>query len=128
MDKRTLPPRLISSCHLINGQNNSSTICVVTLYQHFLLLFLTDYLRIETSSTFNNFNIWKQIHHPETPVAMYRQVLIYLAFRKCEHITQNYWVFTLCPSSDMLRNNKKQRFGNWMCFHPQVRGREHLIS
>jgi hypothetical protein len=27
-------------------------------------------------------------------------------------------VFGLCPSSDI---SKTQRFGNWICFHPQVK-------
>jgi hypothetical protein len=37
--------------------------------------------------------------------------------------TQRYWVFGLCPSSVFLLNNneKTQRFGNWICFSPQVR-------
>jgi hypothetical protein len=34
--------------------------------------------------------------------------------------TQNYWVFGLCSSSGILEN-RKQRFGNWICFRPQVR-------
>jgi hypothetical protein len=34
--------------------------------------------------------------------------------------TQNYWVFGLCPSS-CIPETRKQRFGNWMCFLPQVR-------
>jgi hypothetical protein len=33
--------------------------------------------------------------------------------------TQNHWVFGLCPSPVILGNRK--RFGNWMCFRPQVR-------
>jgi hypothetical protein len=32
--------------------------------------------------------------------------------------TQNCWVFELCPLSEFL---KKKRFGNWICFRPQVR-------
>jgi hypothetical protein len=40
--------------------------------------------------------------------------------------TQDYWVFGLCPSSGILRNLRTQRFGNWICFHLQVRGR-HLL-
>jgi hypothetical protein len=32
---------------------------------------------------------------------------------------QDYWIFGLCPSSFIL---KTQRFGNWICFRPQVRG------
>jgi hypothetical protein len=37
--------------------------------------------------------------------------------------TQRYWVFGLCPSSGVFLNNneKAQRFGNWICFRPQVR-------
>jgi hypothetical protein len=37
--------------------------------------------------------------------------------------TQRYWVFELCPSSGFSLNNneKTQRFGNWICFRPQVR-------
>jgi hypothetical protein len=34
--------------------------------------------------------------------------------------TQNDWVFGLCPSSGILKI-RKQRFGNWICFRPQVR-------
>jgi hypothetical protein len=36
--------------------------------------------------------------------------------------TQNYWVFGLCPSSGFLEI-RKQRFGSWICFRPQVRGK-----
>jgi hypothetical protein len=36
--------------------------------------------------------------------------------------TQNYWVFGLCPLSGILETIKTQRFGNWICFRPQVRG------
>jgi hypothetical protein len=37
--------------------------------------------------------------------------------------TQRYWVFGLCTSSGIFLNNneKTQRFGNWICFSPQVR-------
>jgi hypothetical protein len=35
--------------------------------------------------------------------------------------TQNYWVFGLCPSSG-IPEKRKQRFGNWICFRPQVKG------
>jgi hypothetical protein len=38
--------------------------------------------------------------------------------------TQNYWVFGLFPSSGILGTRKTQRFGNWICFRPQVRGEE----
>jgi hypothetical protein len=34
--------------------------------------------------------------------------------------SQNYWVIGLCPSSSILET-RKQRFGNWICFRPQVR-------
>jgi hypothetical protein len=36
---------------------------------------------------------------------------------------KRYWVFGLCPSSGFFLNNneKTQRFGNWICFPPQVR-------
>jgi hypothetical protein len=34
------------------------------------------------------------------------------------HNTQNYWVFGLFPSSDVLGT---RRFGNWICFRPQVK-------
>jgi hypothetical protein len=33
------------------------------------------------------------------------------------YITWNYWVFGPGPSSGIL---KTQRFGNWICFRPQV--------
>jgi hypothetical protein len=36
---------------------------------------------------------------------------------------QDYWVFGLCPSSGILKN-RRTRFGNWICFRPQVRGQE----
>jgi hypothetical protein len=36
--------------------------------------------------------------------------------------TQTHWVFGFCPSSGILKNYKIQRFGNWICFRPQVRG------
>jgi hypothetical protein len=35
--------------------------------------------------------------------------------------TQNYWLFGLCLSSGIIKA-RKQRFGNWICFRPQVRG------
>jgi hypothetical protein len=35
--------------------------------------------------------------------------------------TQNYWVFGLCPLFGIPETRKKQRFRNWICFHPQVR-------
>jgi hypothetical protein len=34
--------------------------------------------------------------------------------------TQNYWVFGLRPSPG-IRIARKQRFGNLICFRPQVR-------
>jgi hypothetical protein len=34
--------------------------------------------------------------------------------------SQNYWVFGLCPSSGTIEIYKTQRFGNWICFRPQV--------
>jgi hypothetical protein len=37
--------------------------------------------------------------------------------------TQNYWVFGIFPSSGILETRKTQHFGNWICFHPQVRGK-----
>jgi hypothetical protein len=36
--------------------------------------------------------------------------------------TQNYWVLRLCPSSDILKNQRIQLFGNWICFRLQVMG------
>jgi hypothetical protein len=39
-------------------------------------------------------------------------------------IIQGYWVFGLRPSSGILKNRRTQRFGNWICFRPQVRGQE----
>jgi hypothetical protein len=38
------------------------------------------------------------------------------------YTNQNYWVFGLCSSSG-IQETRKQRFGNWICFRPQV-GRE----
>jgi hypothetical protein len=35
---------------------------------------------------------------------------------------QNYWVFGRFPSSGILED-RKRRFGNWICFRPQVRGK-----
>jgi hypothetical protein len=35
--------------------------------------------------------------------------------------TQNYWVFGLRPSFGILET-RKQHFGNWFCFRPEVRG------
>jgi hypothetical protein len=44
--------------------------------------------------------------------------------------TQRYWVFGLCPSSGFFLNNneKTQRFGNWICFHPQVRENTYSVG
>jgi hypothetical protein len=41
--------------------------------------------------------------------------------RDCNN-TQNFWVFGLCPSSGILET-RNQRFGNCICFRPQVRGK-----
>jgi hypothetical protein len=38
---------------------------------------------------------------------------------------KNYWVSGLCSTSGIL--NTKKRFGNWICFHYQVRGGRHLL-
>jgi hypothetical protein len=38
------------------------------------------------------------------------------------HNTQNYWVLRLCPWSGILKT--RERFGNWICFHSQVKGVE----
>jgi hypothetical protein len=35
--------------------------------------------------------------------------------------THNYWVLGLCPLSAILKT-RKQTFGNWICFLPQVMG------
>jgi hypothetical protein len=35
--------------------------------------------------------------------------------------TQSYWGFGLYPSSGVLKT-RKQRFGNWFCFRPQLKG------
>jgi hypothetical protein len=40
-------------------------------------------------------------------------------------IAQDYRDFGLCPSSGILKNTKHtHRFGNWICFRPQVRAWE----
>jgi hypothetical protein len=41
--------------------------------------------------------------------------------------TQNYWGFGLYSLSNILET-RKQRFGNWICFRPQVRGKTHNQS
>jgi hypothetical protein len=38
---------------------------------------------------------------------------------------QNYWVSGFRPPSG-IPNTRKQRFGNWICFRPQVKGERHL--
>jgi hypothetical protein len=40
--------------------------------------------------------------------------------------TQNYWFWTLTTVRHS-RKQKTQRFGTWICFHPQVNGRSHLV-
>jgi hypothetical protein len=35
--------------------------------------------------------------------------------------TRNYWSSGLCPLSGILKT-RKERFGNWVCFDPQVEG------
>jgi hypothetical protein len=37
---------------------------------------------------------------------------------------QDYWVFGRSPSSGILKNRITRRFGNWICFHHQVKGQE----
>jgi hypothetical protein len=39
-------------------------------------------------------------------------------------VVQDYWVFGLCPSSGILKTRRTQRFWNWICFRPEVRGQE----
>jgi hypothetical protein len=41
---------------------------------------------------------------------------------------QDHWVFGFCPLSGILKKLKlkTQHFGNWICFRPQVRGRNPL--
>jgi hypothetical protein len=41
--------------------------------------------------------------------------------------TQNHWVPGLCPPLANLNSYRTRRFGNWICFRPQVRGRRHLF-
>jgi hypothetical protein len=44
--------------------------------------------------------------------------------------TQNYWGFGLCPSPGfqlMRRKRKIRRFGNWICFRPQVKGQSRCL-
>jgi hypothetical protein len=38
--------------------------------------------------------------------------------------TRDYWVFGLCPTSGILKYYRTERFGNCVCFLPQVRGLE----
>jgi hypothetical protein len=45
---------------------------------------------------------------------------------KQEVPAQNYWIFGLCSSSCIL-TTRKQRFGNWICFHSQVIGVRHVL-
>jgi hypothetical protein len=40
--------------------------------------------------------------------------------------TSSYWDSAVCPSPGIL-NTRKQRFGNWTCFCPQVRADRHLL-
>jgi hypothetical protein len=47
-------------------------------------------------------------------------------FRLTRKVTQNHWVYGLCPSFGIL-NNKKTRFGNWICFQFQVRRGRDLL-
>jgi hypothetical protein len=41
-------------------------------------------------------------------------------------IVQNFQVSGLCASCRIL-NARKQRFGNWICFRPQVKGMRYLL-
>jgi hypothetical protein len=36
--------------------------------------------------------------------------------------TQNYWVLDVSIVRHSKKHERSQRFGNWICFHPQVRG------
>jgi hypothetical protein len=49
----------------------------------------------------------------------------------CLHVghrnSQNHCVSGLCASSGIRGNYKSQRFGNWVCFRHQVKGRRHLL-
>jgi hypothetical protein len=36
--------------------------------------------------------------------------------------TQNYWVFGLFPHHHVFLGVETRRFGNWICFRPQVKG------
>jgi hypothetical protein len=37
-------------------------------------------------------------------------------------VIRDYCGSDLCPSSYILKKTEEQRFGYWICFHPQVRG------
>jgi hypothetical protein len=41
-------------------------------------------------------------------------------------VCQDYWVFGLRSSSSILKKLRTQYFGNWICFCPQVSGRDSL--
>jgi hypothetical protein len=34
--------------------------------------------------------------------------------------TQNHWVLDFCHRPVIFENRETQRFGNWICFRPQV--------
>jgi hypothetical protein len=60
------------------------------------------------------FSVWELLLYSE--LSRYYRVLTMV------YNTQRYWVFGFCPSSRFFLNNneKTQRFGNWICFRPQV--------
>jgi hypothetical protein len=69
----------------------------------------------------NNYGV---IHrHTESTVISYAS-LHFLKIGKVGSKRKNYWVFGLFPSSGFLENRKKCRFGNWICFRPQVKGKK----
>jgi hypothetical protein len=41
--------------------------------------------------------------------------------------TQNSWVFWTWSIVRYSRNQKAQRFGNWICFRPQERGKTRTL-
>jgi hypothetical protein len=75
----------------------------------------------ETTQIFA-FNILQQLWVYRRKWKHSNKSIVKLSYRN----TQNRGVFGLCPSSEILNIYKAQRFGNWICFHPQMWGR-HLL-
>jgi hypothetical protein len=96
------------------------TINRIASCEHINEIFNSCFLRTSSHPHVTGVNIVKRTHTVYlTFVVMLMEFLIVLHIK----FLQNYWVFGLSPLSDILETRKTRRFGNWICFRHQVRGK-----